>query len=72
MADMVDRRLFAELASRRSEEVVMPNYCEYREDEKCYLVHAWNGSYAIYPEQELIEPLHGTPEPHSYFCVLFA
>lgn len=69
MADMVDKRLFAELEERRIEEIILPEYCDYSEKEQCYLVKAWGGSYAVYPEQQVIKPLGGTAEPHSYFCV---
>lgn len=69
MADLVDHRLFAELAERKIEESKLPNHCEYDKESNCYKVRAWKGEYAIYPEQNLIKPLHGTAEPHSYFCV---
>ena len=69
MADMVDRRLFAELEERRIEEIILPEYCEFIEKEQCYRVRAWNGMYAVYPGQRKIHPLGGTDQPHSYFNV---
>jgi hypothetical protein len=69
MADMVDRRLFAELEERKIEEVVLPGYCDYCDEEQHYRVRAWNGSYAVYPGQKKIEPLKNTVEPHGYFYV---
>ena len=69
MADMVDQRLFAELEERRVEEIVLPDYCDYDEQEQCYLVRAWGGNYGVYPRQQVIKPLENTAEPHSYFCV---
>ncbi len=69
MAEMVDRRLFAELEERSFEKIILPDYCDYIEKEQCYRVRAWNGTYAVYPRQKKIEPLDGTPAPHSYFCV---
>lgn len=69
MADMVDQRLFAELEERRIEDIIVPEYCDYSEQKQCYRVRAWNGTYAVYPEQKKIQPLNGTAEPHSYFNV---
>jgi hypothetical protein len=69
MADMVDRRLFAELEKRNIEDVILSGYCDYSAEEQCYRVRAWNGSYAVYPGQKKIAPLKDTVEPHGYFYV---
>lgn len=69
MADMVDRRLFAELEERKIEDVILPGYCDYSDEEQCYRVRVWNGSYKVYPRQKKIEPLKDTIKPHDYFYV---
>lgn len=69
MADMVDKLLYAELARKNVEDVVMPPFCEYSEAERCYIVTAWNGTFAVYPEQAAVRALSGTEEPHDYFYV---
>lgn len=69
MAEMVDDRLFAELARRKTEEVILPGFCEYDENRACYTVKAWNGSYAVCPQQAMVKGLDDTPEPHGFFNV---
>lgn len=69
MAGMVDSRLFAELAERQREDVILPGWCEYSEAEHGYIVKAWGGNYIVRPAREEIEALPGTATPHEYFCV---
>lgn len=69
MAEMVDEKLFAELAKRKKEEVILPDFCEYDENQRCYTVKAWNCKYAVFPQQAVIKALDGTPEPHGFFNV---
>ncbi|MEE4242593.1 MAG: DUF3786 domain-containing protein, partial [Desulfopila sp.] len=69
MADMVDALLYAELAKRDCKDIVIPPFCEYRAEDRCYIVTAWNGQYAVYPESKQIAALSGTEEPHEYFSV---
>jgi hypothetical protein len=69
MADMVDKQLFAELAGRRVEDVVMAPFCGYNEQEGRYEITAWNSRFAVYPESRVVKALDGAPEPHDYFYV---
>ncbi len=69
MADMVNKLLYAELAKKNTADVVMPPFCEYSEEERCYVVTAWNGKFAVYPERAAVRALSGTEEPHDYFYV---
>ncbi len=69
MAGMVDKQLFAELAERGVEDIVMVPFCRYNKEEGCYEVMAWNSRFAVYPQKELIKALDGAAEPHDYFYV---
>ncbi|MFN2353323.1 MAG: DUF3786 domain-containing protein [Desulfopila sp.] len=69
MTDLVDGRLYAELAGRKVADVVLPPYCEYHEETRCYTVRAWGGSYVVCPSQATIRPEQGTAEPPVYFSI---
>ena len=69
MADMVDKRLFEELAKREPEELIDPLFCTYSEADECYCVTAWGEQYAVYPNSARIEMVRGSGKPHDYFYV---
>ncbi len=69
MADMVDQRLYEELAKQDPEEVITLPFCKYNEADGCYIVSAWGGEFAIYPHSARIEVASGQVEPHDYFYV---
>ncbi|MDZ7803203.1 DUF3786 domain-containing protein [Thiohalophilus sp.] len=69
MTDLVDGRLYAELAGRNAADVVLAPCCEYNEETQCYTVRAWGGSYVVCPHQAMIRPEAGTAEPPIYFSI---
>ncbi len=69
MTDLVDGRLYAELAGRNAADVVLSPCCEYHEETQCYTVRAWGGSYVVCPHQAMIRPEAGTAEPPIYFSI---
>lgn len=69
MAGTVDSRLFAELAARRKEDIILPDWCEYSEAEHGYIVTAWGSNYLVRPESGEIKAMSATTESHEYFFV---
>lgn len=69
MADMVDKKLFEQLAEKEVEDVVMVPVCEYSDDEECYTVTAWGNRFAVYPEKKMARVLDDIAEPHDYFYI---
>lgn len=69
MADIVDKRIFEELAKRDPKEIVMPPFCDYSETEECYTVSAWGGKYEVKPHSAGLRAIEGSTEPHPYFYI---
>lgn len=69
MADMVDKRLFEEMAKREPEAMIDPLFCTYSEADQCYNVTAWGEQYSVYPNSGRIEMVQEHGKPHDYFYV---
>lgn len=69
MSNVVDSRLFGELAGRRKEDVILPGWCEYSDAEEGYILKAWGERYIIRPEREEIIMEVSSTTPPEYFCV---
>ncbi len=64
----VDSRLFAQLAARRPQEVVMPPVCEYNDEEKSYSVTVWGSPFTVWPHRHEIRPVEKSGA-HEYFPI---
>ncbi len=68
MADYVDKRLFADLASADPQQVISAD-CRYLKDEKNYSVNVWGEQYVVSPLGETITLTEIIAEHHDMMFV---